>query len=185
MNNTPYNQLFAVALFSALASCAPPPPATTRVPVSSSFSNKSSSLSGKVLDKVNDYRAQRGKGVLERHSGLDRLAQEHCDFLVKNCGGDGRKISHSGFENRMFAASNDYKMSSIGENVVSSSDHSPQRLVELWASSKSHEQNMRSSWEYTGIATATAPDGMVVSTQIFGIRELNPSLSKRSVGPGF
>ena len=175
MKTSPYNQLIALALMSAVVSCSSSAPTIQRVPVSIS-SARSSDLSGDVFKEVNSYRAQHGKSALERHSGLDRLAQQHCDYLAKNCGGSGTNINHIGFDGRANTASSSYHISSIGENVVSSSTQSAGHLVDLWASSKGHERNMRSSWKYTGIATAKTPDGMVISTQIFGVGESNPEL---------
>jgi uncharacterized protein YkwD len=175
MKITPYNQLIALALVSAVVSCSSSAPTITRVPVSAS-SVRSSDLSGDVFKEVNSYRALHGKSALERHAGLDRLAQQHCDYLAKNCGGSGVNINHLGFEGRANTARGSYNIQSIGENVVSSSSYSARHLVDLWISSKGHERNMRSSWKYTGIATAKTPDGMVISTQIFGIEESNSDL---------
>lgn len=179
MKTSPYNQLIAVMCASLMVSCSSPStPAVTRVPVSASIS-KSSNLSGDVFNSVNSYRAQNGKSSLERHAGLDQLAQEHCDYLAKNCGGSGTNISHVGFRKRAFNAHRYFSIPSVGENVVSSSTKSASHLLNLWISSKTHEKNMRGSWKYTGIGTATTPDGMVISTQLFGSAEFNTDLDAR------
>jgi hypothetical protein len=58
-------------------------------------------------------------------------------------------------------------------------------LVKLWTGSRAHEQNMRSDWSCTGVATAVNTKGMLVSTQIFGI-DPNPSFGTRAgVSPNF
>lgn len=136
-----------------------------------------SSLSGKVFNEVNSYRAAKGKSSLQRHPGLDRLAQQHCDYLVKTAGSYdlyGKSVSHIGFEGRALTARQSYNISSLGENVVSSTNHSPQHLVKVWTGSKTHEHNMRADWYCTGIGTAVAADGTVISTQLFGAA---PSIS--------
>lgn len=140
------------------------------MPVSSSPKGETP-LSGKVFAEVNSYRASKGKTALKRHPGLDRLAQQHCDHLVKTAGSYsmyGRNISHTGFESRALTARQAYKINNLGENVVSSTVHSAKRLVDLWAVSKSHDYNMSADWSYTGVATAITADGQVISTQLFG-----------------
>ncbi len=178
MKTSQYAKLFAAALAGVLASCSSPSTTTvTRMPVSAPVGSDSS-LSGKVYDEVNSYRALKGKSALQRHPGLDRLAQEHCDYLVKTAGSYdlyGKNVSHIGFEGRALTARHTYNISSISENVVSSTDPSPERLVSVWAGSKSHEHNMRSDWHCTGVATARTADGTVISTQLFGVA---PSLSQ-------
>lgn len=180
MKTISYNQLSAIALAGLLASCSAPSPTVTRIPVSSSSGKTSSgSLSGQVFNEVNSYRAQKGKSALERHAGLDQLAQGHCDYLAKNCGGSGTNISHAGFDKRAFNAHRYFHISSVGENVVSSRTKTASHLRDLWVSSKTHEKNMRGGWKYTGIGTAVTPDGMVISTQIFGTGETHPDLDSR------
>lgn len=176
MKTSPYAKLFAAALAGVLASCSSPSTTVTRMPVSSPIVSDSS-LAGKVFNEVNSYRAARGKASLQRHSGLDRLAQQHCDYLVKTAGSYdlyGKNISHIGFEGRALTASHTYNITSLGENVVSSTNHSARYLVEVWSRSKAHEHNMKSDWYCTGVATAVAADGTVISTQLFGAA---PSMS--------
>jgi uncharacterized protein YkwD len=170
MKTSPYTKLCAVALFGVLASCSAPPTAVSRMAVSSSF-GKEVSLPDRLFTEVNSYRASKGKSALQRHPGLDRLAQQHCDYLVKNGGSYGmygKSISHIGFEGRALSARQAYKISSLGENVVSSANSSAQHLVGLWAGSRNHDYNMRNDWACTGIATAVNADGEVISTQLFG-----------------
>ncbi len=181
MKNSPYNQLYVITLAGFLASCSAAPPTVTRIPVSASVgkTSLSGSLAAEVFEEVNSYRARNGKSALERHAGLDQLAQEHCEYLAKTCGGSGTKINHDNFGTRAFNASRYFHIPSVGENVVSSSTKTSRHLLSLWVSSKTHEKNMRGSWKYTGIGTATAPDGMVISTQLFGSAESNPDLESR------
>lgn len=130
-----------------------------------------SSLSGQVFQEVNSYRASKGKSALVRHAGLDRLAQQHCDYLVKTRGSYGlhsHNASHIGFEGRGTVARHKYSISSVGENVASSTTKSANHLVKLWIGSKGHEYNMRGDWTCTGVATAVTPEGAVISTQLFG-----------------
>lgn len=184
MKTSPYTLLCAAALVGALASCSSPSPTVSRVPVSSSFGSQAA-LSDQVFSEVNSYRRAIGKPALRRHAGLDRLAQQHCDYLAKTGGSYGlygKNVSHIGFEGRALAAKQSYKITSLGENVVASSDKSAKHLVNLWAGSKGHEHNMRSDWECAGVATAITADGQVISTQIFGN---SPSTSHREMTDRF
>ncbi len=170
MKTSPYTLLFASALVGALASCSSPSPTVTRVQVSSSF-GREAALSDQVFAEVNSYRSTKGKAALQRHAGLDRLAQQHCDYLAKksgNYGTNGNNVSHIGFEGRALTAKHTYKIGTVGENVVASTNRSAQHLVNLWAGSKGHEYNMRGEWALCGVATSVTADGQVISTQLFG-----------------
>jgi uncharacterized protein YkwD len=181
------SKFFTAVLCGAVVSCSSPQATVTPVPVSASY-RSGSSLSDQVFAEVNSYRSSKGKAMLQRHAGLDRLAQQHCDYLAKN--GEkfslhGKYVSHFGFEGRSLTAQQAYKIATIGENVVASSNHSPKHLVKLWIGSRQHEQNMRIDWSHTGVATAVNTRGMLVSTQIFG-NAPNPSFGSRAgVSPNF
>lgn len=155
----------------ALSSCAPQPQ-PTKLHVSASI-RPDSSLSGQVFQGVNAYRSQHGASALQRHAGLDRLAQEHCEYLRQHRGTfklHGKNVSHFGFEGRALAARERYQMQNVSENVAAANHpgKSPAPVVvNLWAGSKDHESNMRQSWTHTGVATVTDSDGMVFATQLF------------------
>ena len=171
MKTNPYLKVITVACVAALASCATPPK-TTRMPVSASL-RPDSSLSGQVLQEVNSYRRNHGRQDLIRHAGLDRLAQEHCEYLRQNRGTfslTGKNVSHYGFDGRALLARERYQMESVSENVAAA-NYPGQKpapvLVKLWAESKNHERNMRNSWTHTGVGVVVDSDGMVFSTQLF------------------
>jgi len=155
-----------------LASCGPQL-ATTKVPVSAP-AHRESSLSSNLFSEVNAYRNSVGAKSLVRHPGLDRLAQEHCEFLRKNRGKFevyGPNVSHFGFEGRALAARQAYNMENLGENVISShrtGANTAKGLVKSWANSRNHEYNMRSSWSCSGIGVVVDTDGTIFATQIFG-----------------
>lgn len=181
MKSIPCVKLFAAVLTVAFSSCAPPSPTVSRVPVSSALGGDGS-LSGQVFDAVNSYRTAKGKGALPRHHGLDRLAQQHCDYLVKTAGNYsiyGKDVSHIGFEGRALAARQSYNITNLSENVVSSTNHSARHLVNVWAGSKGHSYNMSTDWACTGVATAVTADGRVISTQIFGTAPSTSHLTMR------
>ena len=165
-------KVIAVVCVVGLASCASPPQQPTKMQVSASI-RPDSSLSGQVFQAVNAYRSNHGASVLQRHAGLDHLAQEHCEYLRQHRGTFqlyGKNVSHFGFEGRALAARERYHMQNVSENVASA-NHPGQSpapvLVNLWAGSKDHDFNMRESWTHTGVGAVMDSDGMVFSTQIF------------------
>ena len=164
-------KLIAVACAGALASCATQP-VTTKVPVSASL-RPDSSLSGQVFQEVNAYRRSHGASDLQRHAGLDRLAQEHCEYLRDHHGEFGlygKNVSHVGFEGRTLVARERYQMQNVSENVAAAThpgNKAASILVKLWSESKDHEFNMRQEWTHTGVGVVVASDGTVYSTQIF------------------
>jgi uncharacterized protein YkwD len=182
MKTYPYLKVIAVACAGALASCASQPE-TKRMPVSATL-RPDSSLSGQVLQEVNTYRRSHGASDLQRHAGLDRLAQEHCEYLRQNRGKfqlHGKNVSHFGFEGRALLARERYQMNNVSENVAAATNPGSKpapTFVRLWAESKDHEKNMRSEWTHTGVGVVVDDDGMVYSTQLFATVS-NSQLSTR------
>lgn len=172
MKTSPCIRLSAIGLAAVLASCSSSVPETTRIQVSAGGND--SSLADRLHRSVNAYRASKGKSGVKRHSGLDAIAQKHCDYLAKNIASDGlsgKLLNHNGFEGRALAARHAYKIGTVGENIVTSTDHSPATLVKLLAASESHDHTMRSDWTYVGVGTSYTPEGLVISTQIYGSDE--------------
>ena len=171
MKTYTHRAMMAVVCSVALASCATQPE-TTRIPVSASL-RPDSSKTGQVLEAVNSYRRSQGASELQRHPGLDRLAQEHCEYLRKNRGTFqlyGKNVSHMGFEGRALVAKERYQMNNVSENVASASSPGGNvgpMLVKLWSASKAHESNMRNSWTHTGVGMVVDSDGTVFCTQLF------------------
>lgn len=164
--------MIAVACVAgALASCATQP-VPTKMPVSASF-RPDSSLSGQVFQEVNSYRRSHGATDLQRHPGLDRLAQEHCEYLRSHRGQFGiygKNVSHVGFEARTLVARERYQMQNVSENVAAANHpgkNAAPVIVGLWAESKHHESNMRSEWTHSGVGLVVDTDGTVFSTQLF------------------
>jgi len=167
----------AFLCFTVLASCAPEASvAPTKIPVSTSAARNSGSLSNRILQEVNAYRATTGAKPLSRNPGLDRLAQEHCEFLRQHRGTfkvHGSNVSHEGFESRTLMARRYYNISQLGENVAAvggGANNAPANMVKLWAASPSHNFAMKGkNWTETGVGVVVDSDGMVFATQLFGL----------------
>ncbi|BCU79526.1 hypothetical protein llg_42410 [Luteolibacter sp. LG18] len=158
-----------------LASCAAPP--ITKVPVSFAASASDKSLSGQLLADVNAYRVSKGRNALVRNAGLDRLAQEHSEFMRANRGkfkiDGGHNVSHLGFEGRALRARTSLNITTLAENVAAASTKSMPAFVRMWANSRGHEYNMSASWTDTGIGVVVDSDGTVFATQLFGSPVMN------------
>lgn len=171
MKIQPSARLLAACLAGAMASCVNKPE-PTKLQVSATL-RPDSSVSSRVLQEVNSYRLSQGKQELQRHSGLDRLAQEHSEYLRKNRGSftlNGRNVSHFGFEGRALVARERYNMENVSENVAAANhpgQSSPAVLLSLWKGSKDHHKNMLDDWTCTGVGVVVDSDGMVFATQLF------------------
>lgn len=168
---TNHCSLAAVALCGALLVSCSPPLAVNKVPMSAN-SSSDKSLSGRLLHDVNSYRASKGAAPLVRNAYLDRMAQEHCAFLMTNRGKfrvHGTNVSHVGFESRSLKARHVLGMTTLGENVAAIQSSSTAALVSAWANSPGHDFTMKSNdWQQTGIGVLVDKDGMVFATQLFG-----------------
>ena len=172
------------AALAALASCASPSqPGRDQVSV-----QVASSLSDQVYQDVNAYRRSQGAKDLQRHAGLDRLAQEHCEYLRKNRGTFnlyGKNVSHDGSEGRALVAMKSLRMLNTSENVAStlcgvSDAQTAGFLLKLWQKSTDHDYAMRNpAWTHTGVGTVVDADG-----QLFGTISLS-QLSTRDRFSGF
>ncbi len=172
MKNTPSRLWVVAAGVTLLASCGPQL-ATTTVPMASkaTVSSTDGSLAGTLHAQVNSYRASIGRPALRRHAGLDRMAQQHCEFMRKNRGKFGKSnLTHYGFEERALAAQRMMNMSNVGENIATCSGmgkNSAPVVLQAWKNSSGHAKNMRGDWGVTGIGAVVDSDGTVFATQLF------------------
>ncbi|MEO8615172.1 MAG: CAP domain-containing protein [Luteolibacter sp.] len=179
--------LLPILAVSALASCSGMKE-TRKVPVSyqaepPKAANTNASQSAILYKAVNDYRKSLGVPELQRHSGLDRLAQEHCEYLRKNRGTFvvyGKNVSHMGDVGRCLIAIRVFHMMSTSENVAWMEPYGPetkvaQGFVTMWKNSPDHDYAMSSgNWTYTGVGTIVDTDGSVFATQLFSTTDFSP-----------
>lgn len=178
MKTHPCFTLIAGACAAVLASCANQP-VPNKMPVSASIKSDSS-VTGRLFQEVNSYRASNGKAAVQRHPGLDKLAQQHSEYLRAHRGTfslSGRNVSHIGFEGRALQARERYQMENMSENVAAATrvgSKGTDTLLQLWQGSKDHNKNMLDDWTYSGIGVAVDEDGTMFATQLFG----NASMSQ-------
>ena len=134
-------------------------------------------------------KASIGSVPLPRHPGLDRLAQNHVDFLKANRGKfglHGRNVSHDGFEARAMIAREKYGIAIVSENVAAGGQGMPKPenvLLEVLLDSASHRHHLMESWQFTGVGVSVADDGMVFAAQMFGTAAIRQkSLTERFRG---
>ena len=173
MKTFPFLQLLAMVCCGGLISCADqhnaikgPAAATRQADVSAS---------AQIFQAVNAYRRSIGAADLQRHAGLDHIAQQHCEYLREHRGTfeiNGKNVSHIGFEGRALYARNVYHMGNLAENVVAANhatNNPGPAAVALWKNSKSHHQTMIDSWPLSGVGAVVDGDGTVFAVQLFGV----------------
>ncbi len=173
MKTQTFRSLGALGFAMALASCAGPVPERSKVQVSG-HGVSGGALEDQVFHQVNSYRSSNGLRQLRRHSGLDRMAQIHCDALVKDMGNSkvsNKILNHFGFEGRSLAAKRAYNIHTIGENVAASTEASAPRFVRLWTESWTHHGTMKGYWTYSGVGSARSSGGVTVVVQVFGAEQ--------------
>lgn len=180
MKNTPSRLVVAAAGALLFASCGSQlETTTTTVPMSTASVAKSDgSLAGTIHAQVNAYRASKGKSQLNRNAGLDKMAREHSEFMLRNRGkfkvDKTSSLSHYGFEERAMKAQRLMSMSDVAENIATCSgqgSNAASVLVNAWKNSSGHDKNMRGMFNATGIGVAVDSDGTVFATQLFGFEE--------------
>lgn len=178
MKTTLHFPLIALAGAVSLVSCATSP-SRVKVQVSTSF-RADNTPAGQVYEAVNAYRRSLGIQELQRHPGLDRLAQKHCEYLRQNRGTfslKGKNVSHIGFEGRALFARNLYRMDNISENVAAATGARGQpamAVTALWKGSRDHHKNMTDIWTHTGVGVVVDADGMVFADQLFATVNRSP-----------
>jgi uncharacterized protein YkwD len=162
------------ALAVLLAPCAPGlEPSATTLPVTTAPAGQGR-LAATIHGQVNAYRQSLGKPALQRHAGLDRLAQQHAEFMRRNRGkfgkGNAGNLTHHGFEERTLMAQRGMGISDVGENVgaCQGAASAAGTLVEAWKKSRGHQMNLKGGWTQTGIGVVVDDDGTVFATQLFG-----------------
>jgi uncharacterized protein YkwD len=164
------SKVISLSCLGAFASCSTTQPARITVSAPSSSNSK---IASQLFETVNAYRVSKGKSELIRHSGLDQLARNHCEYLRKNRGKFGlygKNVSHWGFEGRAVVAQQYYNVQNISENVAAAynpGSGAANSILKLWQGSTDHKYNLRSSWSHTGIGVVVDSDGTVFATQLF------------------
>jgi uncharacterized protein YkwD len=174
MKRTPSLVWGGLAVSMLLASCGPQL-TTTTVPMSSTSASKSDgTLAGSIHSQVNSFRSSVGRKPVTRHAGLDKMAQQHSEFMRLNRGKFGKgaqgSLTHYGFEERSLKAQRMMSMGEVGENIGTCSRQGPNAapvLVNAWKNSSGHMKNMKGQWDVTGIGVSVDSDGTVFATQIF------------------
>jgi uncharacterized protein YkwD len=157
--------VFSVMLL--LASCAS---SRTRNHAATAPTGAVGDTASRVFSEVNAYRMTCGKKSLVRHTGLDRLAKQHSEYLAKKHSkgkGHGSTVNHDGFQQRCSAARQSYHFTAMSEIVAGFPTANAAQIVSMWKNSRDHDRGMKGDWDLTGVGIAVAPDGMVFATQMF------------------
>ncbi len=160
----------SVLLYGGMLSCAAP------TADSGPGGGQGSDLASGISQQINAYRSSRGVRVLQRHSGLDKLARSHSEYMRSNRGKfklDGVNVSHMGADGRSMVAMRQYNFNSTSECVAAmpkagSNQQTAMNFFNSWKKSSTHHYALRNAeWTHTGVGVAVDSDGMVFATQIF------------------
>ncbi len=124
------------------------------------------SLSGQaseVLLRVNQERSAVGRRTLVPDSRLMQFARTRAEELIQN-------FSHTRPDGREWStifSDNNYKFSSISENIAMG-QRSPKEAMASWMNSDGHRKNiMQEKADKIGVAVSRMPDGTLCWVQLF------------------
>lgn len=146
-------------LTATAAPSATPAPTTTPVPAGCSPAGNAA-YENEVVNLINQERQDRGLTPLVQNASLRAAARRHsedmaCNDFFSHTGSDGSTLS-----SRILAAG--YTYSWAAENIAasSSSNFSPQSVVNMWMNSPGHRKNMLSeNAVHIGVGFSFAGDG--------------------------
>lgn len=144
-------RLLAVALVAAAALVASPAPAAT--PSETKYANK-------VIDRVNDIRANNDRGRLKKNACLLRFAVKRAEYLAKN---QDTALPHTPLGPIQKACGVGW----VGENLIYGTG-TPNQMVQRWMNSPDHKSNiLLRQFKLTGVA-ARKGGGQWWVAQVFG-----------------
>ncbi len=145
-------RLLAVALVAGAALVASPAPAAT--PAEVKFANK-------IVDRVNDVRANHDRVRLKTNACLLRFAVKRAEYLAKH---QDTGLPHTDLEKIQKACDVGW----VGENLILGTD-TPRQMVNRWmASTEGHRENiLHKKFRITGVAARKA-GGVWWVAQVFG-----------------
>lgn len=122
----------------------------------------------RVLELVNQYRADKGLGALSLHATVVAQARTHATNMAAKTVAFG----HDGFQQRVDAINKVVSISLAGENVAFNAGLSdPGRVAfDAWIKSDGHRANIEGDFDITGIGVVKTKDGIYYFTQIFARR---------------
>ncbi len=121
-------------------------------------------LERSVLQKINQFRQQKGLSSLNLNAAITRQARQHSKDMA-SC----RILSHDGFEGRVRTISMKVSYKAAAENVAYNQGFSDPvgQAMNGWLKSPGHLQNMVGNYNLTGIGIAQNAQGSFYFTQIF------------------
>ena len=124
-----------------------------------------SELVNRVHQQVNEFRRNHGLKPLTIDPIISAEATEHSADMA----GNGKAISHRGFNQRLEDIRKEIPYRAAAENVAASVgyENPARRAVEGWKNSPEHRKNMLGDFSLTGIGIAQSKEGTPFFTQIF------------------
>ena len=120
-----------------------------------------STITGEILELVNQHRKYLGLNSLKRNATADHLAIEHTNYMIAHS-----KISHDNFNIRFQELQQKENARSAGENVASGYQDASS-VMNGWLNSTGHKANIEGDFTHLGLAAIKNTQGKYYFTQLF------------------
>ena len=118
-------------------------------------------ITGLILELVNQYRKEIGLVSLKRNATADELSVEHTYYMIAE-----NKISHHNFDLRFLELQQKENARSAGENVASGYQDA-NSVMNGWLNSEGHKANIEGNFTHIGLAAIKDSQGRYYFTQLF------------------
>jgi uncharacterized protein YkwD len=165
LNSQPIRSVAATGELRGLAQERPFP--TKARSLKRAASSGLAALERSVLQKINQFRQQKGLSSLSLNASMTQQARQHSQDMAKCC-----VLSHDGFEGRVRTISASVSYKAAAENVAYNQGFSNPvgQAVNSWLKSPGHLENIMGNYNITGIGVSKNPQGEFYFTQIFILR---------------
>jgi len=116
-----------------------------------------------ILGLVNQYRVNKGLGILQMNTTISAEAEKHSSNMASR----SIVFGHEGFENRVKEITQQLGVVRASAENVANGQMSAKEVVEGWLKSPGHRRNIEGNFTLTGIGVATDANGTLFYTQIF------------------
>jgi uncharacterized protein YkwD len=136
--------------------------------------SNNAAMQKEILHYINQYRTTHGLRKLTILPVISQEATQHSIEMARH----QIPFGHAKFNDRMNRLYKKIKGSNGGAENVAFNYKNAQVVVEQWLRSPGHRQNIRGSYNLTGIGVARDERGRIYYTQIF-VRSLNKPVWKK------
>jgi len=160
MNASIIKYLYILGLFFIVFSCTEDD-ASILIDDDGSIVTVDLTVTGEILELVNQHRQEKGLVALKRIGTADEMAVEHTNYMISQ-----GAISHDNFNTRFQELQEKVNANSAGENVASGYQNAGS-VMNGWLNSSGHKANIEGNYTHIGLAAIKNPQGRYYFTQLF------------------